>query len=176
MGCDIHFFVERYTNEPDTSNGPKDISEFRQERINNIIDGTDNIYRWISADNWTLEKYPNEPEYWSADEIYTGRNYWLFYLLADVRYGPDWCEPHEPRGVPADASYAYKKILERWEGDGHSHSYFTLKELLEMSSGPYSGDELWEKMQSPDFLESIEIMKKIDEDPNNVRCVFFFDN
>lgn len=56
-----------------------------------------------------------------------GRNYWLFNLLADVRYGPDWLKPLDsPRGVPDDASYAYRQLVEDWDGDGHSHSYFTL--------------------------------------------------
>ena len=35
----------------------------------------------------------------------------------------------EPRGVPKDVSEVVKKEIGYWGSDGHSHSYFTLKEL-----------------------------------------------
>jgi hypothetical protein len=53
-----------------------------------------------------------------------------------------------------------------WGSDAHSHSYFTLKELLDVN---------WDNYQT-EFMETIEKMKTIDDNPNKVRCVFFFDN
>jgi hypothetical protein len=53
-----------------------------------------------------------------------------------------------------------------WGSDAHSHSYFTLKELLDVN---------WDNYQT-EFMKTIEKMKTIDDNPNKVRCVFFFDN
>ena len=49
-------------------------------------------------------------------------------------------------------------------------SYFTLKELLDVDWSKYETEYLSE------FFETIEKMKKLDSDPEKVRCVFFFDN
>ena len=168
MGCDIHFFVERYTTEPDTSNGPKDVSAYREERINSIIAGDDVKPRWVSVDKWKNIK-DGDYSYWDCDHFYDNRNYWLFYFLADVRSGPK--QPiDDPRGVPEDASDSYKYIVNDWKGDGHSHSYFTLSELLSFP------DSTWDELECPDFRETIEKMKLVDSNPDNGRCVFFFDN
>jgi hypothetical protein len=72
------------------------------------------------------------------NEPFDSRNYSLFAILADVRNGVgfagidtgDRIEPiSEPRGVPEDASPEYKKLVEQWDCDGHSHSYHTLAQL-----------------------------------------------
>lgn len=115
MGCDIHLYVEKKQ------------------------DG-----QWVSADKWTPNKYAGEEgepdmsvEY--EDYFYNGRNYNLFAILADVRNGRGFagCKTGagfnpiaEPRGVPEDACAEYKAVTGRWDGDGHSHSYFTVSELL----------------------------------------------
>ena len=36
MGCDIHFFVEKFSDEPITK-GPVDISEEREERLSTLL-------------------------------------------------------------------------------------------------------------------------------------------
>lgn len=64
----------------------------------------------------------------------------------------------------------YSYMTKQWGGDGHSHSYFTLKELLEVNW------DLYEKEYIKDFFEAIDEMKSIDDNPEKVRCVFFFDN
>ena len=61
-------------------------------------------------------------------------------------------------------------MVERWRGDGHSHSYFTLTELLEIDWSRYKTDWI------QDFMEAIEKMKQIDPNSDNVRACFFFDN
>ena len=68
---------------------------------------------------------------------YDSRNYELFAFLADVRQEYDE-EDHPliepicpPKGVPDDASEVWKQIVKQWGADGHSHTHFTLMELLE---------------------------------------------
>jgi hypothetical protein len=91
-----------------------------------------------------------------------------------VRNGYDVDPIDFPRGIPDDLSSGYMYIVDRWEGDGHSHSYFTLHELLNVDWSKYekSGRVGW----LDEFMETIEQMKSIDPDPKNVRCCFFFDN
>lgn len=120
MGCDIHMFVE--TRQPDGS--------------------------WATADTW----YEDEDEpgrktvyQWGpglkreAGPIYSGRNYDLFAILANVRNGSGFAGVDTgdgfipiamPRGVPEDACPEYKAEVEQWGCDGHSHSYLTLAEVL----------------------------------------------
>jgi len=114
MGCDIHLFVERK------------------------VDG-----KWISADRWTPNEYAGEEgepdvcvEY--ENRFYKGRNYNLFAILASVRNGVgfagwdtgDGFKPIAmPKGLPSDVSAEVKAESDRWDGDGHSHSWLTLAEL-----------------------------------------------
>lgn len=108
MGCDIHFAVD--VRQPDGS--------------------------WKSADTWD-----NEDDYQSNydNAFYEGRNYDLFSIFADVRngYGFAGVKTGEgfvpfapPRGVPDDCSPEYRRWVEQWNGDGHSHSYFTVEEIM----------------------------------------------
>ena len=166
MGFDIHYFTERWTSD-NKYEGPKDLSEDRDKKLGEILENCEPNYRWVSADKWTINKYGDDG--WTADEMYNGRSYYLFAILADVRNGSGDIEPIDyPRGIPDDASSGYKYVVDRWDGDGHSHSYFTLYELMNYD---------WSKYEIlGDFMETIEQMKSIDPDPKNVRCCFFFDN
>jgi hypothetical protein len=170
MGCDIHFFRERFTSDNNYS-GPRDLSEDRNIRIEQIIDDSPLIKRWVAADLWELL----DDDYWSCYEVYSERNYYVFSILADVRNssfgGQGRVDPIDyPRGIPNDASSAYLYYTNKWSGDGHSHSYFTLKELLEVDWSEYDQEYI------KNFLNIIEDLKSIDPDPNNVRICFFFDN
>lgn len=109
MGCDIHFYVERREGD-----------------------------HWVSADTW--KKSDDLGEWWKADEFYDDRNYNLFAILADVRNGRGFAgiktgegfNPiSEPRGLPDDASLEVKRCAEQWSGDGHSHSWLTVKEIMD---------------------------------------------
>ncbi len=71
---------------------------------------------------------------------YDGRNYNLFAILADVRNGRgfagiktgDGFNPiAPPRGLPDDVSPEVKAESDSWSCDGHSHSHFTLREILD---------------------------------------------
>lgn len=159
MGCDIHFFCERFTKD-NNYDGPISKSEERDRKLDSILDNDDVIPRWVSADKWEFED-----GYWSViDELYSGRNYSLFEKLAGVR-GYDEKAICSARGFPLDASSGYTEVVKQWDSDGHSHSFFNLSDLLK---------EDFEDFE--EFQYTIEVMKSIDPDPDKVRCVFFFDN
>lgn len=114
MGCDIHFYVEKQNTKG----------------------------KWVSADTWVDEeddgrRYKHVPY---EKEFYNGRNYNLFAILANVRNGRGFagCKTGEgfvpiaqPRGVPKDACEEYIDQVAAMGADGHSHSWFTLRELLD---------------------------------------------
>lgn len=140
MGCDIHSMVEvkreRYTG---SGEGP----------VNGLpwTPGAGSS-RWVAlGDDDAL--FPNT--YYDESSSYApfrerlrtapldDRNYDLFALLADVRNGygfagtprGDRIEPlSPPRGVPSDASYQWLAEVDSWDVDMHSHTWFTLAELI----------------------------------------------
>lgn len=102
MGCDIHIYTEKN------------------------LDGEG----WTSADFYAKRKYADGEIVMEIVDVYDGRNYDLFALLANVRnrgYIKPICEP---RGFPEDCCAEIKEEFEVWEYDGHNASWFTLKELM----------------------------------------------
>lgn len=135
MGCDIHFYVERLENG-----------------------------KWVSADKWTPNEYAGgegepETEVKYEDCFCSERNYNLFAILADVRNGSGFagCDTGDgfvpiskPRGLPDDVSEQVNADATRWDGDGHSHSWLTVEELLAYDwtqttrrRGYLTADEYW---------------------------------
>ena len=53
MGCDIHFFTERYTSD-NNFDGPRDIQEERHIKFSEF-ESDMKIERWVSADKWEKE-------------------------------------------------------------------------------------------------------------------------
>ncbi len=119
MGCDIHLFVEKNVNG-----------------------------YWHPADEWETEiaevangDHKETVTYKSYKSLfYTGRNYDLFAILANVRNGygfagVDTGEGYkpmsEPKDLPEDVSEYIAEYSAQWGMDGHSHSHHTLRELLE---------------------------------------------
>lgn len=111
MGCGIHLYVERYDNIAKT---------------------------WVSADKWTEEEYGSEVRY--KDLFYSDRNYDVFSILADVRNGVGFAGIPTgegftpialPRGLPDNVSPEVKECSFELAGDGHSHSYFTIQEIMD---------------------------------------------
>lgn len=112
MGCDIHIYAEKR------------------------VDG-----KWVTADKWEPSEYDDGSMCVPFDEqLCPGRNYQLFAILADVRNGygfggvdtGDALVPIDAlRGLPDDVSTEVKTESDGWGGDGHSHSFFTVQELLE---------------------------------------------
>lgn len=104
MGCDIHLYVERFTDT-----------------------------------GWERVPERDPDDYWNPANWYSGRNYKLFAILADVRnnYGFAGTTTGErlnpiapPRGLPGDVSAEVRVESDDWGIDGHSHSHFTVAEIL----------------------------------------------
>ena len=112
MGCDIHVCCER--------------KNYKGE--------------WINCDYFKLnpcydcDGEDEEIEKWWIVPIFDDRNYSLFATLADVRNNGYIKPISEPRGLPSDVHYITKQLAESWGSDGHSHSYYTLKELMDYIS------------------------------------------
>lgn len=103
MGCDIHLYVEERLSDPE---------------------------RWTNADRWqTDEGEIHRVDYY--DRYYSGRNYDLFAILANVRNRDGFIPIDLPRGLPPDVSQPVRRLSEDWGVDAHSHSYLSLRELLE---------------------------------------------
>lgn len=113
MGCDIHLYVERR-------------------------EGAD----WVTADRWKRDKYEEASDRLTVnceDRFYSERNYGLFAILADVRNGRGFAgiktgegfnPMSDPRGLPDDCSLEVRGESDGWGEDGHSHSWFTVSELM----------------------------------------------
>lgn len=163
MGYDIHMYVEKYeNNEWIPVAGKHPMFDFYYNQSLKALTESERILKFQQAKNYdttTMDKW-----------FYCDRNYTLFSLLANVRNYDGEIEPiSEPRGIPEDVSDFVNSRWESWHGDGHSDSYFTLKELLDFN---------WEyyKDSCSYFISRLEILKKISDDYDNVRLVFWFDN
>lgn len=124
------------------------------------------------------------------------RSYGMFGFLAGVR-NYSKAEPiAKGRGVPADLSPEVKESEESWDMDGHSHSWVSLKELLDFDydkkfydmrvmrdgNGAAEARSLEEahhttyrEFLGEGFFEELEELKQLGK-PENVRVVFWFDN
>jgi len=135
MGCDIHLWAERL--DPKTKKWTV-MDKWPCEYCN----GTGKLDKWEDGKPVPGEKQPcyvcdgkkTSRRFWSQ------RNYNTFSILADVRNGRglagvrtgDGFVPiADPKGVPDDASEDYLEEVARWDCDGHSHSWLTLKEILD---------------------------------------------
>lgn len=67
---------------------------------------------------------------WVRESWYSGRNYDLFAILANVRNDGSWEQVVPLRGFPDDASYQVVEDYEGWGDDAHSPSWITLEELF----------------------------------------------
>lgn len=170
MGCDIHIFTE-------VRNKANGTWEFQSQKFTNRYYRENEENKLYHEDD---EVYESNPMY--VDEPYSGRNYVLFGVLADVRnYDEHVKTISYPKGVPKDASVGYKKEVKRMEGDGHSYSYYTLDEIFKYDfvSNLYKFDQEYEPVSEniASFICSMEkVVEILDEDPKDIRIVFFFDN
>lgn len=137
MGCDIHMYVEKKV---------------------------DNRWYPVKSDN-PFQKGDQKPVKGYADWLYAGRNYRLFALLADVRNSGGIEPLDSPRGLPNDASKKIRDVFIE-DLDGHSHSYFTLRELQDNQERFEDGFE--------SITKKLETLAENDSD--SVRILFYFDN
>lgn len=118
------------------------------------------------------------------DQPNCDRNYMLFEKMAGVR-GEDSKAIAAPRGLPDDATETTKFEAARWDGDGHSHSWLSAKEIFELaewyrSAFPKDRDNIWPKWDQ--WLGGncySDFTRYPDDAPDgveDVRFVFWFDN
>lgn len=109
MGCDIHMHVE----------------------YKSIINGQN---RWVCGDYFKVNPYfgefPDEDPFVLVG-LCDSRNYDRFAILANVRNYDNTPYIDDPRGLPADITKEVEEDAESWDDDAHSHSYFTLRELID---------------------------------------------
>ena len=113
MGCDIHLFCE-YREDYDTW---KCADHFRIR--------TDDV-----PDKINIQSANDYPKYLDPVPLYSDRSYALFSLLAGVRSSGGVEQIDDRRGLPHDVSEIVKAYSDYWDADGHSHSWYTAKELL----------------------------------------------
>jgi len=114
MGCDIHLYTEK-------------------------LQSVNNKQKWVNNDLWKINPYysPENTDgerYLDLKQVWNGRDYNLFSILADVRNYDDNPCISQPRGIPSDASKEFIEASDNYGIDGHSHSYFTLAELIEYAN------------------------------------------
>ena len=75
------------------------------------------------------EVYDHTGNWIAVDVINSQRNYMWFGIIAGVRGGPSIGTDH--RGIPPDASGAYRDLVDEWKDDLHSHTWLSIKEVEE---------------------------------------------
>ncbi|MCK9447315.1 hypothetical protein M0Q50_10730 [bacterium] len=162
MGCDIHTYVEVREN---------DIWEYFYVKI----------FSYTDYNRGYIKNSCCDPFGW--------RSYTMFSFLGDVRNYNGIQPIKDNIGLPKDISKDVKEIELQDSDDNHSHSYITLKELIEYdydisykSTNYTDGDLLTEDdIYVPRdnlndlFFIHIEELKQLGE-PDDVRIVFWFDN
>jgi hypothetical protein len=112
-----------------------------------------------------------------AVDWWEGRNYPLFAILADVR-NAGFSPIAYPRGMAPDASSDHRARVDRYDIDGHSHSWHTLRQLLDFNwnqAGP--SEQSYGEWAGGSFIGLMLRMWRWSEGrPDDVRIVFFFDN
>ena len=163
MGCDIHLYTERKFHLRD-----RDVwfcTDYLKQNVYHLVDPDEKEYEHIS--------------------IFDDRNYELFYMLAGVRDG-DYEPIDEPRDLPQDVSDYVKAQSDYWGCDGHSHSYYTAKEIFAAkkkfpdSSIKFLAKAIKKKMADEfniwDFLSKEEKKQRDKAFAEDFRIVFWFDN
>ncbi len=149
MGCDIHLVLEK-------KHGKK----------------------WVGIDTFAGHQQPK----WMVAKGMSGysspiareRNYERFAALANVR-GPG----PKPRGLPKDASDTTKLMVERWGGDGHSHSWLPLAEaanIFDKTNGPQDSDDDFVSKYPTSHFFGVDVSEGSNEKISDYRVVFWFDN
>jgi hypothetical protein len=136
----------------------------------------------------------------TEEDVISNRAYGLFGFLADVR-NYSHCQPISPvKGLPKDVSKQVQGLSDYWDCDGHSHSWLSLKELLDFDysqmlwdrrvtkkvgancwNGAALADEgegqhlTYKEFLGKWFFDILENLEAYGE-PEDVRLVFWFDN
>lgn len=160
MGRDIHFYVERYTDDIDYY-GPRKESTKRDELINETLDKKEK--KWVSADNWSIDDFDGSMY---CEHFYKRRNYNLFYFI----------DENSKKGIPEDIGDGYRSELDHWVSDAHSHGYFLLSDMLDRIDTLIKDNDNDIHKTTSTFINTMNELKEFDNDYTKVRCLFFYDN
>lgn len=127
---------------------------------------------WYESHEKGLLPYPY------SDQPYGGRCYRLFGALAGVRdTSMDRVVPDRyDNQLPDDVSDEIKDISDDWGVDAHSHSYLTLRELMNSKYYNMSAQELYDMGIDTYFFKTMVPDLQKFGDPDDIRIVFWFDN
>ena len=143
MGCDIHPYPEKLVDGEWVTAEPFVLSKWWDERIlgENFkyetpeYDRAEAEHKAMTEDEiW--EKYGNDINLildgpWDNNYDLRGRNYTWFAILAGIRNGLGIEPMDAARGLPIDVSPEIKRESDSIDTDGHTHSWFTLQELMD---------------------------------------------
>ena len=147
MGCDIHIYTEiKKNNIWEAIKVKNSWKTYLKERLEkSTSDDNEKDIAYFS------ERFDEEPDE-VYEGIYDGRNYDLFGILADVRNGRGFAGCNtgdgfipisEPKGLPDDLSETIRNEADEWGCDGHSRTYFSLKELLDYDWNQFTTKRGW---------------------------------
>lgn len=160
--------------------------------IHSIVQVKDSDGKW----NTVYKLFPQPYIYSPKDdrlgsEPFDTRHYGMFGFLADVRNYSNVPCIRERRGLPEDikyslfedsSGYVWYDVDKYYLGD-HSFSWLLLSELINFDYNETFCDatENFAEVSFKEFLPNryfrdIEIMKKLDPNPDNIRVVLGFDN
>ena len=135
--------------------------------IHVVIERRNKTYK----DRWVKFEDSEIPE--DIDLDLEHRNYMLFSIFAGVRNFRNGVTPiSEPKGIPEDSSKEYKRLTRNYGEDGHSHSYLTVREILDYEH--WSNVDLIRSTLhfTSTWLPGICSLGK----PEDMRICFFFDS
>ena len=173
MGCDIHMYTEISKDnrwvQIDPLSCPLETIEKRDEFL--INKQVDYIIPNDPDKQAPRDTYPTLDVEWNK-QIYNGRNYSLFGLLAGVR---SWDEPLiSPRGLPDDMSDSLREIADfSYEHTGH---WYTLRELLKIKPTSETKRVLSRSLSTSLINKLKTRAKKYKVPYNKIRIVFWFDS
>lgn len=135
------------------------------------------IHATLEYDKFYIKYKEKKKDWWGfAKSIDIDRSYYFFTILNGVRDIGLRPIIAKDRGVPKDASFEFREELEDANGDAHSPSYVSFKELKEWKP---ENPEIVEfdptEFRQEDFYQTMELLAKKYGD-ENVRLVFFYDN
>jgi hypothetical protein len=135
-----------------------------------------------------------------GDELFGRRSYGVFGFLADVRNYSAVTPIAEPRGLPEDVSFGVTHEHAEWEGDAHTESWLSARELVDFDYEQEMNDRRITRQTGPNswnggitgepeegtvmpyreflgqaFLDDVAKLASLG-DPDHVRLVFWFDN
>lgn len=192
MGCDIHFYVEKY----DRTMGRWEYVPGGTPVPCTGCDGTGKGDRYCAGCSQALEAHTGEQKFchtalstWVEafepcydcrttavgpgreepydSRFYSGRNYDLFSILANVRGAspePEWTQE---RDLPDDLSDGVQRAADGWAGDAHSHTWYTLDELQQVD---------WLNLGQRQFDKTVRRMASLGPSAEDIRAVMWFDN